>query len=73
MAEREIQRLRTSEAGRLAIATGGTTVRHFLRETIDQFRQRYPDVTLHLEPANSTPRCLDAVRQRRADLAFVTI
>ena len=73
LAEREIHRLRTGEMGRLAIATGGTTVRHFLRETIEQFRQYHPGVTLHFEPANSTSRCLEAVRQRRADLAFVTI
>ena len=73
LAEREINRLRTGEVGRLAIATGGTTVRHFLREAIDQFRQRHPGVTLHFEPANSTPKCLEAVEQRRADLAFVTI
>ncbi len=73
LAEREINRLRTGEVGRLAIATGGTTVRHFLRDAIDQFRQRHPGVTLHFEPANSTPKCLEAVEQRRADLAFVTI
>ncbi len=73
LAEREINRLRTGEAGRLAIATGGTTVRHFLRDAIEQFRQYHPGVTLHFEPAGSTPKCLEAVQQRRADLAFVTI
>lgn len=73
LAEREINRLRTGEVGRLAIATGGTTVRHFLRDAIEQFRQSHPGVTLHFEPASSTPRCLEAVAQRRADLAFVTI
>ena len=73
LAEREIHRLRTGEAGRLAIATGGTTVRHFLRDAIDQFRQRHSGVTLHFEPASSTPKGLEAVAQRRADLAFVTI
>ena len=73
LAMREIQRLRDGDAGRLSIATGGTTVRHFLREAIMYFRERHPAVTLHFEPASSTSRCLEAVVQRRADLAFVTI
>lgn len=33
LALREIQRLRTGDTGRLAISTGGTTVRHFLRDS----------------------------------------
>jgi DNA-binding transcriptional LysR family regulator len=73
LAMREIQRLRDGDTGRLSIATGGTTVRHFLREAIVHFRERHPAVTLHFEPASSTPRCLEAVVQRRVDLAFVTI
>jgi DNA-binding transcriptional LysR family regulator len=72
-ATREIQRLRDGEAGRLAIATGGTTVRHFLRDAVLQFRRQHPDVTLHFEPAGSSRQCLAAVARRIADLAFVTI
>jgi len=73
LARREIHRLRDGESGRLSIATGGTTVRHFMREAVIRFRQRHPDVTLHFEPANSTRHCLDAVARRTADMAFVTI
>jgi len=73
LARREILRLRGGEAGRLAISTGGTTVRHFLREAVVEFRRRHPDVTLHFEPANSSQRCLEAVARHRADMAFVTI
>src|SRR3989442_5434057 len=49
MALREIQRLRDGAAGRLSIATGGTTVRHFLRAAVIQFRRRHLDATLHFE------------------------
>src|SRR6185295_19265647 len=37
MATREIERLRDGHAGHLSIATGGTTVRHFLRDTVMRF------------------------------------
>jgi DNA-binding transcriptional LysR family regulator len=57
----------------LAIATGGTTVRHFLAEAVRRFRRRHPDVTLHFEPVSSTRQCLAAVARRSADLAFITI
>lgn len=73
LAMQEIQRLRDGDTGSLSIATGGTTVRHFLRDAIVHFREQHPAVTLHFEPASSTSRCLEAVVQRRADLAFVTI
>lgn len=73
MALQEIHRLRDGKAGRLSIATGGTTVRHFMREAVTQFRKRHPEVTLHFEPGSSTQQCLEAVARRRADMAFVTI
>ncbi len=73
LATREIRRLRDGEAGRLAIATGGTTVRHFLAEAVRRFRRRHPDVTLQFEPGSSTRQCLAAVARRTADLAFITI
>jgi DNA-binding transcriptional LysR family regulator len=73
MALREIERLRNGEAGRLSIATGGTTVRHFMRDAVIQFRRRHPDATLHFEPGASSQQCLDAVARRSADLAFVTM
>jgi DNA-binding transcriptional LysR family regulator len=73
LAMREIQRARTRAAARLAISTGGTTVRHFMREAVVRFRQRHPQASIHFEPASSTPRCLEAVAGRRADLAFITI
>jgi DNA-binding transcriptional LysR family regulator len=72
LALREVERLRKGEAGRLSIATGGTTVRHFMRDAVLLFRRRHPDAPLHFEPGASTQQCLDAVVRRAADLAFVT-
>ena len=73
MALREIERLREGHAGHLAIATGGTTVRHFLRGAVILFRQRHPTAGLRFEPGGSSQACLDAVSRRAADLAFVTL
>ncbi len=73
LALREIARLRAAEAGRLAVATGGTTVRHILREAVIAFRRRHPDVELEFEPVSSTGMCLEALARRSADLALVTL
>jgi len=73
LALREIERLREGGPGRLSIATGGTTVRHFLREAVIQFRRRHPQAALHFEPGSSSQHCLEAVARRAADLAFVTM
>ena len=73
LALREIERLRDGKAGRLSIATGGTTVRHFMREAVILFRKRQPHASLHFEPGSSSQQCLEAVARRSADLAFVTM
>ncbi|HZR82825.1 MAG TPA: LysR family transcriptional regulator [Candidatus Binatia bacterium] len=73
LALQEIERLRAGRGGRLAIATGGTTVRHFMSEAVREVRRRFPDVPIRFTPANSTGHCYDVLAQRRADLAFVTI
>ena len=50
LAVREIHRLRAGEAGRLSISTGGTTVRHFMRDAVVRFRELIPRRTLGFEP-----------------------
>ncbi len=72
MAVREIARLRDGTGGELSISTGGTTVRHFMRETVRLFRERRPGVSLRFEPASSTPQCVQVVLENRADVAFIT-
>jgi len=65
--------LREGDAGSLTIATGGTTVHHFLRNAIKAFRRAYPRVKLQLRGAASTAECIEALRFEPVDLAFVTI
>lgn len=56
----------------LTITTGGTTVRHFLRDAVARFRREHPAVAIRFLPANSTRRCFEILRLNQADLAFVT-
>lgn len=72
MAVREIGRLRDGTGGELSISTGGTTVRHFMREAVRVFREGRPGVSLRFEPASSTPECVEVVLENRSDLAFIT-
>jgi DNA-binding transcriptional LysR family regulator len=67
-----IRALRDGETGTLTITTGGTTVRHFLRNAVARYRQAHPTVNLRFLPANSTRRCFEILRLNQADLAFVT-
>jgi DNA-binding transcriptional LysR family regulator len=73
IAVRQIEQLSAGESGRLGITTGGTTVKHFMREVVVGFRDRYPEVSLHFHSANSSRRCLEALRVEKADVAFVTM
>lgn len=73
LALQEIDRLRLGKGGRLSVATGGTTVRHFMGEAVREVRRRFPDTPIQFTPANSTGHCFDVLAQRKADLAFVTI
>ncbi|HEY8554180.1 MAG TPA: LysR family transcriptional regulator [Burkholderiales bacterium] len=72
VALKRIRALRDGETGSLTITTGGTTVRHFLRDTVVRFRREHPAVNLRFIPANSTRRCFEILRLSQADLAFVT-
>ena len=69
---REVHRLRDGELGSLTVVTGGTTVRHFLRDPVRSFLGAHPGVTLHFEPASSSATCFERLRDHRAELAFVT-
>jgi DNA-binding transcriptional LysR family regulator len=69
---REVRRLREGETGSLTIATGGTTVRHFLRDSARTFLREHPEVTLHFEPVSSSTVCFERLRAHRAELTFVT-
>lgn len=70
---RNIEQLREGESGSLGISTGGTTVKHFMRSTVVRFHHQYPRVSLYFQSANSHRRCIESLRQEKADLAFITI
>ncbi|MEV5825287.1 LysR family transcriptional regulator [Spirillospora sp. NPDC052242] len=65
--------LRRGVGGTVRVATGATTVRHFMAGGVAAFRARHPEVALQFETAGSSRRCLEAVRSHNADLAWVTI
>lgn len=73
LAVRQMQQFEAGEAGALGIATGGTTVRHFMKQVVVGFRQDYPKVELNFHSLSSNRRCIDALRNEQADLAFVTM
>ncbi len=68
-----IEELRGRALRKLTITTGGTTVRHFLRQSVVRFRRDHPQVVLTFLTANTTARCLELVRTGAADLALVTV
>ncbi|GAU69538.1 LysR family transcriptional regulator [Streptomyces sp. NBRC 110611] len=70
---RLLDELRTGRSGTLAIATGATTIRHFMGAAVKEFRRRFPDVRLEFHTERSSERCLNALRGGQVDLAWVTI
>jgi DNA-binding transcriptional LysR family regulator len=65
--------LRDGEAGSLAITTGGTTVDHFMRGAVKQFRRAFPKVQIQFRGATSSAECIEMLARDPVDLAFVTI
>jgi DNA-binding transcriptional LysR family regulator len=65
--------LQDSSRGVVRIATGGTTMTHFMTGTIALFQAAHPDVQLQFQSANSTRRCVEALHRDEVDLAFITI
>ena len=70
---RQVDALRTGEAGSLRVCTGPTTVQHFMQRPIVAFRKRYPNLSLELLPRRSTRECLEELSRGAVDLVFVTV
>lgn len=70
---RQLERFREGTKGSVRIATGGTAVKHFMSRAVARFRGRFPDVSLEFLSANSTRRCLEALREEECDLAWITM
>jgi DNA-binding transcriptional LysR family regulator len=65
--------LRDGQAGSLVVTTGGTTVHHFMRGAVKQFRRALPNVKVQFRGATSSAECIEALLREPIDLAFVTI
>lgn len=70
---RQVTHLRNGEAGSIRIATGATTVRHFMSAAIIEFRRRHPKVHLEFRTENSSRACLAALAAGDADLAWISM
>ncbi len=70
---RRLTEIRAGADGVLRLATGGTTLRRFMSPALADLRARHPSARIEIRCDSSTSRCLDAVREDRADLAFVTL
>ncbi len=73
LATLKVNQLREGEVGQLSIATGGTTVRHLMGKAIQAFRKEFPHIELVIHSVNSHRRCIEALRNEQADLAFITM
>jgi DNA-binding transcriptional LysR family regulator len=73
LARRTIEALRSGSSGSLSIATGGTTLKHFMRGAIARFRSEHPEVAVRFTQGRSTLDCIEALRLGRVDLGFVTM
>lgn len=69
----QLAALRAGEAGSLVITTGGTTVHHFMRGAVKQFRRAFPRVQIQFRGAMSSAECIEMLFHDPVDLAFVTI
>ncbi|WP_234543130.1 LysR family transcriptional regulator [Streptomyces shenzhenensis] len=70
---RRLGDLVNGDTGSVRVATGGTTVRHFMAEAIVTFRRRHPKVNLEFQTETSGRRCFDALAAGHLDLAWVTL
>lgn len=73
LALRRLRDLRDGHGGAVRVATGATTVRHFMTAAIVEFRRRHPTTSLEFQTESSSRTCLEAVAAGRADLAWITI
>lgn len=73
LARRKIEALRAGRSGSLSIATGGTTLKHFMPKAVVRFRAKHPEVVVRFMQGRSSADCIDALRLGRVDLAFVTM
>ncbi|MGP3923610.1 LysR family transcriptional regulator [Streptomyces sp. 8N616] len=70
---RQLRDLQHGGGGSVRIATGATTVRHFMSDAVVTFRRRFPQMSLEFQTENSSRGCFAALAAGDADLAWITI
>lgn len=73
LALRRLRELVDGERGSVRVATGATTVRHFMSDAVVAFRQRHPDISLEFRTESSSRGCFDALAGSDLDLAWITL
>jgi DNA-binding transcriptional LysR family regulator len=68
-----VSELKRGEAGQLVIATGGTTVKHFMMKSVARFRRKFGKVRIQFRAALSSAECIDMLKSEPVELAFVTM
>ncbi|MEV5876935.1 LysR family transcriptional regulator [Streptomyces sp. NPDC052101] len=73
LAVRQLRDLIDGHSGYVRVATGATTVRHFMSDAVVAFRRRHPEVNLEFRTVSSGRSSFDALADGTLDLAWVTI
>ncbi|MCS0602863.1 LysR family transcriptional regulator [Streptomyces sp. LP11] len=60
-------------SGHVRVATGATTVRHFMSDAVVTFRRRRPQVNLDFRTVSSGRGTFDALADGTLDLAWITV
>ncbi|MFC8518979.1 LysR family transcriptional regulator [Streptomyces sp. NPDC057257] len=73
LAVRQLRDLVEGESGHVRVATGATTVRHFMSDAVVTFRHRHPNVNLEFRTVSSGRGSFDALADGALDLAWITL
>ncbi|MFG3011515.1 LysR family transcriptional regulator [Streptomyces cinerochromogenes] len=73
VAVRQLRDLVDGHSGYVRVATGATTVRHFMSDAVVAFRRRHPKVNLEFRTVSSGRGSFDALADGTLDLAWITI
>ncbi|MGW2646734.1 LysR family transcriptional regulator [Streptomyces sp. NPDC001393] len=73
LAVRQLRDLVDGHSGHVRVATGATTVRHFMSDAVVAFRRRHPRVNLEFRTVSSGRGTFDALADGTLDLAWITV
>lgn len=73
LAVRQLRDLLDGHSGHVRVATGATTVRHFMSDAVVTFRRRHPRVNLEFRTVSSGRGSFDALTDGTLDLAWITL